>query len=337
MRPASWVLLVALTESMIAGAAPSTTPSTSPAQYVAVLSGTAPSISAPSSVSTTGGLGFSLAATISDPDPGDSVGLSVSGLPPGLRMAATKVAPGVSIAAITGVAPSEAQQISLVWEALDTSGHATRATTVLSIVPPDSAGDTRSKARKLVIGRYYHGIPGEAVRNLGPRALPYFTEVLRDPTAKKYWGNAALAAGFLGIPAAYDSLYDFIWKRFSGPVDDDTFAALMRAQSVLGVIEPARPELFDYLVRSCDPAFWDSLPWQERHGPIEIVMSGKSIYALSIIPEGRATLALEHLRDEPYSPYQRDYIDDALRTRPAIIERGWLAIREEVRAENGRW
>ncbi|MGE5174815.1 MAG: hypothetical protein ACM3JJ_00455 [Hyphomicrobiales bacterium] len=314
----------------------------SAALALALGSGTAyaaPRIDAPAAFSTVAGLGFSIAATITCSEPADSAFVMVSDLPDGLRLTSGRIRPGVVLATVAGIAPTTRRRISVTWTAIDSHGRASRSTTKLSIVEPSGRiVDLRARATRLVRGKYEFGVPAREARELGPGALPYFLEALRDTSAKRSWPNAVAAAGFLGLLAGYDSLRDFIWNRFQGEVDGAEFKALLYAQAVLGVVEAGRPETFQYLVESSDPGYWSEIPWSNGvlHGrEIGLLMSGKSIYALSLIPEARATLALERLRDHPFDPRQRDYVSEALQRRGSIIRDGWLAVREAHQRSNG--
>jgi hypothetical protein len=301
----------------------------------AVSGGFAPSISAPEASTTTGGLGFSVAATITDSDPNDTVTVTVSGAPQGTTLAVARVQSGMTVATLGGVVSgqSSVQSYEITWEAVDSEGLASRSTSVISVQPP-VGGDIGAKVRQVVRQSYEFGIPAKDVRELGAASLPYIFEVLRDEASEEYWPNAVTAAGMLGLPEVFDSLQAFIWTRFTGSVGPYTFKALCRAQSVLGAVAPTRPEIIDYLSASSDPGHWASLPWHYRNyspnGYLGTVMSGRSIYGLSMIADGRAVQALNHLNEMPLDADRRVYVREALARQQLVLDKGWMAVREGI-------
>src|SRR5437867_3035974 len=301
--------------------------------------GSAPSISAPESWSTIGGLGFSIAATITDPDPEDSVTVTVTGAPQGTSLRVVRVQGGTTVAALAGVISRSAgpNDYNITWEAVDSEGLTSRSQSVISVSPP-ATGKIGVKVRQLIRQRYEFGIPSKDVRDLGAASLPYILEVLRDTTDQKYWPTAVVAAGMLGLPQVFDSLHAFIWSRFGGGVARDAFTALCRAQAVLGSVAPARPEVIDYLIAGADPAYWVNLPWHywtySPDGYLGVVMAGRSIYGLSIIADGRAVEALNALSQAPLDADRRVYVKEAIERQQLVLQKGWMAVREEVQRKS---
>jgi len=246
---------------------------------------------------------------------------------------------GTTVAALAGVISRSAgpNDYNITWEAVDSEGLTSRSQSVISVSPP-ATGKIGVKVRQLIRQRYEFGIPSKDVRDLGAASLPYILEVLRDTTDQKYWPNAVVAAGMLGLPQVFDSLHAFIWSRFGGGVARDAFTALCRAQAVLGSVAPARPEVIDYLIAGADPAYWVNLPWHywtySPDGYLGVVMAGRSIYGLSIIADGRAVEALNALSQAPLDADRRVYVKEAIERQQLVLQKGWMAVREEVQRKS---
>lgn len=300
-------------------------------------------ITAPPTLSTTAGLGFSVAALVWS-QTGDSLRATVSGEPEGLSYRFLRLRSDYGVVTVSGIIPlaKRAQNYDLVWTLHGADGHVAAETrTSLAVVPPAHAGgNMAAKVRGLICRRYNYGLDAQEVRNLGPASLPQVLAVLRDTTCEDYWVGAVAAAGMLGLPSAVDSLHAFLWNRFSGDVGGDPhdlFKALIYAPVALGMVASSRPDLVDSLIAWSDPRYWSSLPWHYRTlmgRDLAILMSGRAILGLSLIGDARAVLALERLGTNPYDPAQLTYIREATERQRKVLDRGWQAVREEERLEN---
>lgn len=300
-------------------------------------------ITAPPTLSTTAGLGFSVAALVWS-QTGDSLRATLSGAPEGLSYRFLRLRSDYGVVTLDGVIPlsKRARSYELVWTLHGADGQVAAETrTSLSVLPPANAGgNMAAKVRGLVCRRYNYGLDAQEVRNLGPASLPHILAILRDSTCQDYWVGAVAAAGMLGLPSAVDSLHGFLWNRFSGDIGadpHDLFKALIYAPVALGMVAPSRPDLVDSLIAWSDPRYWSSLPWHYRTligRDLAVLMSGRAILALSMIGDARAVAALERLAASPYDPGQLTYIREAIERQRKVLDRGWQAVREEERLEN---
>ena len=298
----------------------------------------APTITVPSTIKSHAGCGFRIGAVVRDVA-GDSVSVRITGLPEPLTLDVVQVSPGFAVAAILGLVPPEqaGRSFELRWSVEDLHGGSASARTRLVVEPADSSGPgLEAKVKRLVHGRSHHGIPSVGSRELGPRAAPILEDIFRDPNEKRYWRQAVIALAFIGLPESYESLRSFVWTRFTGPVDNDTFRALLGAQSALGALSGSRPDVIDSLIQSTNPDTWASLPWSfgDYTGrKLGIEMAGASIYALSTIADGRAVAELERLDRNPGE--LEDYLTDARERRALVLEHGWIRARELKQAQGG--
>jgi hypothetical protein len=181
--------------------------------------------------------------------------------------------------------------------------------------------------REFVTRNYFHGIPYEEARSLGPQALAELEQMLSDPSMKAHWARIVTMIAYIGAPRSFRILKSFTWERFSGTVDDETWRALLLVPNVMGAIPdaPGAP-VSEYLERGTNPAFWDSLPWTERlharYGDLSLVLSKVSINGLAATGTRRAALALAKLRDKPYSKRQVPTIMEGIKVNEEISRIG---------------
>jgi hypothetical protein len=131
---------------------------------------------------------------------------------------------------------------------------------------------------------------------------------------------------YVGSPQSFSVLRDFMWNRFSGVVDDDTFRALIAVPGVLGVIPDSTGiGVTDYLERGTNPAFWDSLPWRDRvysRHQLSVLLSKLSINGLGLIPSPRAANILARLSNRPYSDSQVPNLTEAVENNKEVRAKG---------------
>jgi hypothetical protein len=324
----SWLLTLTLAAGLLANQRAPAAPTT---------------ITAPPTLSTTSGLGFSAAALVWS-QTGDSLRATLSGVPEGLSYRFVRLRSDYGVVTLSGVLPlvKRARSYEVIWTLHGADGQVAAETrTSLAVLPPAHAGgNMASKVRDLICRHYSYGLDAQEVRNLGPASLPRILAVLRDTTCEDYWVGAVAAAGMLGLPSAVDSLHDFLWNRFSGDVGanpHEVFKALVYVPVALGLVAPSRPDLVDSLIAWTDPRCWPSLPWhyQTLMGPdLAVFMSGRAILALSMIGDARAVAALERLGTRPYDPRQLSYVREAVERQRKVLDRGWQAVREEERLED---
>jgi hypothetical protein len=293
------------------------------AQRSTVVSGNeAPTLSAPKTVTITEGVLTSIDAIGMDIDPGDSLTFSVSGLPPGLKAIVCVGADGKKVASAFGIVESVAQPFTLTWTVTDGRHTPVSDQTTVSVSSADTSG-MADRVNTLVRARYRHGMSRSQASELGVAALPMLARMLRDENEKPHWPEIAVAIGAIGDTAYFDTLYSFVWNRFSGEVDNDTFFACEIVQGNLGTMANLSPRMVNYLLASVDPAAWATLPWHSQHYQgerLRVQMSEHAIGSLSHLNDASATAALVQLDASPYSPEQGHAVLSALRTN-AIVRR----------------
>src|SRR5205823_6538965 len=127
-------------------------------------------ITAPATLSTTAGLGFSVAAVLWSQS-GDSLRVTLSGEPEGLSYRFVRLKPDYGIATCGGMLPvsRKARSYEMIWTVSNVDGRVlAEARTTLTVLPPTQAGGNMpAKVRSLVCRPYAYGIDAEEVRNLG--------------------------------------------------------------------------------------------------------------------------------------------------------------------------
>ena len=166
-------------------------------------------------------------------------------------------------------------------------------------------------------------LPYSEAHSLGRESIPILKSMLSDPSEKERWPHIVGTIAYVGVPESFVVLRDFMWNRFSGVVDDDTFRALLAVPNVLGVIPGTT--VTDFLEAAANPAFWDSLPWKERvysRRQLSVLLSEVSINGLACNNSPRAAAILEQLERKPYSPRQIANIKEGIAINREIREKG---------------
>lgn len=146
---------------------------------------------------------------------------------------------------------------------------------------------------------YYHGIPYQHARSLGPEAVPTLLELLGRDEEREHWANIVTVLGIVGDGRATEPLIDFLEHRFAGPLDGATYSALVAVPTSLGLLaRDSNSRAFAYLRDATSLEFWQvkqlawslpSLEGQER----DLLMVRRSITGLGF---SGSEAALEHLR-----------------------------------------
>jgi len=179
------------------------------------------------------------------------------------------------------------------------------------------------------------GLPYAQARALGPSAVPVLQGILLDTAFKGSWPRMVETIAYVGSPESFSVLRDFMWHKFSGVVDDDTFRALIAVPGVLGIIpDSAGIGVTDYLEKGANPAFWDSLPWRERvysRHQLSVLLSKLSINGLGLIPSPRAANILARLSNRPYADSQVSNITEAVENNKEVRAKGLVYFLENYR------
>jgi len=160
--------------------------------------------------------------------------------------------------------------------------------------------------------------------------------MLADSGMKAKWRSVVTTIAYIGSARSFEILRSFMWDRFKGPVDNETWKALLMVPNVMGTI-PDTPQspVIDYLEKGTDPTFWKRLPWTERvHqqiGDLEVVLSEVSINGLSCTGTERAGRILERLRKKPHSASQLSNIKEGIEINEEVRAGGFEAFARRVR------
>jgi hypothetical protein len=164
--------------------------------------------------------------------------------------------------------------------------------------------------------------------------------MLNDVSMKPRWRSIVGTIAYIGAPRSFTILKAFMWERFRGPVDNETWKALLSVPNVMGTI-PDSPDarVLDYLERGTNPSVWDALPWTERshkrQGDLSIVMSEVSINGFACSGTERAAAVLAKLKQKPYSPRQVLNIEEGIKVNQEVRQKGLAAYLARMRQEMG--
>lgn len=155
---------------------------------------------------------------------------------------------------------------------------------------------------------------------------------------KSKWRRIVGTIAYIGTPRSFHVLRSLMWFRFKGPVDNETWKALLAVPNVMGAI-PDSPEapVIQYLEKGTNPAYWDDLPWSvpEQYGNRSITLSKVSINGLACTGSARAASVLARLKEKPYSPRQKPNIEEGLRINHEVQTKGLGAYLDRMRGEMG--
>jgi hypothetical protein len=156
---------------------------------------------------------------------------------------------------------------------------------------------------------------------LGPEALPELASLLRDDRYKNQWFVIVHAINFIGDPAGFPVVRDFIFDRFRGEVDDPTFQALYSVVLSMGPLAARSDSAFQFLIGGTDPSFWTKIHWTNAHHKgayLRVFLSELSITQLGVSGRPAAVPVLERLMRAPFSSRQIGNIEDGLRIQREI-------------------
>lgn len=292
----------------------------------------APAATAPSRVDLAVAEPADFTAEFSDPSELDSLITNVQGLPPGLTSVQGPQAGGRSQIRVYGildpaVQPGSAFQV--VWSVTDGSAAESMRTDVRVIDSGPPPPDFEERVVNFVTLHYHHGMPRYQVRELGTRALPILARMLNDGSYRRHWHKVAAGIGFIGDISYFDTLRAYIWSRFGGPVDQDTYMAILSAQVSLSAMATVSPRVLGYLEETSDPVAWQSLAWSvEGHSReyISQLMANESVIALGYTDSRRAGEILLRLLRSPSNSARAALIRGALRVNGWVRAKGYLRV-----------
>lgn len=179
----------------------------------------------------------------------------------------------------------------------------------------DDPQELRERIERFLRTPHIHGIGYEEAKSLGPQALPILERISLDSAYKSVWWKAVLAVGYIGGQNSFATLKRFMWNRFTGEIDFDTFVAQTTALVAMGWIDgPGEAERLRYLSKGTNPAFWTGLPWRcpavGEPGIANVLLSKSAINGLSLTGSAYADSVFEQLAKKPHSPRQVGNIED---------------------------
>ena len=297
-----------------------------PAQRARAVSGnSAPLVAAPTELELVAGTSFIAASLATDPDPEDSLSGSASVSLSGLSTDVGTTQDGMLVTTVHGVVPlsTPSDRSTITWSVSDSINSPTVARTSISIVQPMSGAELESQINVFLQRGFVHGIPVGLARRLGPRAVEPLCRMLRDNAQKTRWSTIAQTLAMIGTPEVFDTLQAFMWTRFTGVIADSyTLKALIDAHGAICNIAPARPDVYDYLVRTSDPSAWKTLPWRRAKAMDSVIsaLSLISINGIGTIPTAEARNFLLQVKQN--NPYEAGNAKEALEYQELVIRFG---------------
>jgi hypothetical protein len=285
-----------------------------------------------------------LTAEFSDPDSSDSLTTTVTGLPPWLisvHGARSNGRSQIRAYGIPGDVVRPGSEYRVVWKVSD-GDLAESTVTEIHVVEGPSTRDLEQRVGRFLMLQRGYGMPRGEARKLGTRSLPLLVLALRDDQHKATWLNATAAMAFIGDTSYFDTLRAFVWDRFSGPIDEDTFRAIRYAQCDLNVMATMSQRVLDYLEATSDPAVWAVIPWTSfGRSPEQVahVMALESIIALGYTDSDRARKVLLRLSKGQNDLSRGQNIQGALRTLDAVRAEGFVSVwlRQDDHEYRGPW
>jgi hypothetical protein len=170
-------------------------------------------------------------------------------------------------------------------------------------------------------------VPYTEAHALGPEALPLLEGYLREERWKTKWVIIVHAINFIGDPAGFPALRDFLFNRFGGEVDHATFEALYCTVSSMGPLAARSDSAFQFLVSGTDPSYWTRVHWKDPNhkGGAEyqrVWLSELSIMQLGLSGRPEAVAVLKKLQGKPHSKLQIDDVKEAIQLQREVEDVG---------------
>jgi len=187
---------------------------------------------------------------------------------------------------------------------------------------------------------HIHGIQYNEANSLGAATIPRIRSILEDEAKKQYWGNATAMLGSIGTPESYRILDHFIWKRFRGEVDSDTYWALTSGVSVLGLTCGAgNPAALQALHVGATPESWAKLPWHVRGKSgekVQALLSRLSLRGIGYCIDPEADRILAVLERDPRFKARNHEIKEARALHAEVARHGLGAYMKAQRPKYDR-
>jgi hypothetical protein len=157
-------------------------------------------------------------------------------------------------------------------------------------------------AREFVSLPFFHGVPYDGARRLGPAAIPVLVAILADPHAEALWASAATTLGMIGDPQAREPLARFI-QTGDGTLSVEGYRAKTCAIMALGYLANAShdAEALAYLLEGAEPAAWgrQKVAWRSSFEPSsrnrDEALAEIAIIGLALSGQAAAATALRGL------------------------------------------
>ena len=268
----------------------------------------APAAVAPARVAFRKGAPVHVIAEFVDFNTSDSLAVGVEGLPPGLvAVAGTQREGRRQMRAYGFLADSVPAGASyeIIWTASDGLMARQARTDLRALEPEPVTAEFEEHVVQVATRGYIHGLPRLEARAVGSPGLPILAGLLREGAYWGKWHSVAATIGFIGSPAYFDTLRDFIWARFQGAIDFPTFQAIRQAQSALGAMATISPQVREYLEATSNPEAWDALPWTSRadsRQAVSTMMAKMTITSISYTDSEWAAALLARIQQTTHNP-----------------------------------
>jgi len=264
----------------------------------------------------------------------DSLALDVTGLPPGLQPVAGRQFEGRKQVRVYGQLRGAQGESAydVIWSATDGVSSQVVHTRISTGQPTMPAEELEKRVLDTITTRYSHGMPPQRARALGPAALPILSRLLRNEGYKGDWIKVVQAMGNIGDTAYFDTLHAFIWNRFHGEIDRQTFYAIEIAQANLYPVATLSQRALDYLLASANSSFWLSTPWRVQGLPLESVTTslvGHTLSALSLTDSDRVDAILQALPTSGGQPLDNVHNQGLRDNHSTVRRRGFITLWEE--------
>lgn len=191
-------------------------------------------------------------------------------------------------------------------------------------------GSTSAQVEAILSPTHAHGLRFDTLASLSEAVLPQLARALNDPSEKQRWLNALTAIGVIGGARSQSVIEEFIWGRFKGELDIDTFRAMMIAVEALGWSKSGpTTEALKQLTDGTNPEHWRSLPWTHTIAGspdyARVILSEVAINGLSYTGTASAESTLISLSRSPHHRRQVGNIEEGLIRNRAVRERGLRA------------
>lgn len=163
-----------------------------------------------------------------------------------------------------------------------------------------------------VTTHYHHGVPVDQARKFGKKAVPQLIRFLEDEKFKQAWPNIIVMLGLLEDEKAVQPLVNFLEKKFTGPVDDITYQALVVVPNSIALASAGKnAEAEEYILKGMENNNWrqkGKIRWSYKllsEDDQPLLLRKLSIEAAGKIGTEKARDALQKIKQDSLKERQR--------------------------------